>query len=59
MAFEDPGYDAELLAVADWLGVEAVPVPVDDQGIDVDALRASGAGAAVLTPAHQWPTGSC
>ena len=57
VAFEDPGYDAELLAVADWLGVEAVPVPVDDQGIDVDALRASGAGAAVLTPAHQWPTG--
>ena len=57
VAFEDPGYDAELLAVADWLGVEAVPVAVDDQGVDVDALRASGAGAAVLTPAHQWPAG--
>ena len=57
VAFENPGYDAELLAVADWLGVETVPVPVDDQGVDVDALKASGAGAVVLTPAHQWPTG--
>lgn len=57
VAFEDPGYDAELLAVADWLGVETVPVPVDDEGVDVEALKASGAGAVVVTPAHQWPTG--
>jgi GntR family transcriptional regulator/MocR family aminotransferase len=32
-------------------------VPIDDRGIDVAALDASGAGAVVLTPAHQWPTG--
>jgi GntR family transcriptional regulator/MocR family aminotransferase len=32
-------------------------VPVDDQGLDVAALAASGARIAVLTPAHQWPTG--
>ncbi|ROO82961.1 GntR family transcriptional regulator/MocR family aminotransferase [Actinocorallia herbida] len=57
VAFEDPGYDAELLEAAAWLGVEAVPVPVDEEGIDVEALLASGADAAVLTPAHQWPTG--
>ncbi len=57
VAFEDPGYDADLLAAADWLGLETVPVPVDDQGVDVEALRASRAGAVVLTPAHQWPTG--
>ena len=48
VTFEDPGYDAELLAVADWLGVETVPVPVDDEGVDVDALKASGAGAVVF-----------
>jgi GntR family transcriptional regulator/MocR family aminotransferase len=32
-------------------------VPVDDDGIRVDALAASGARAAFLTPAHQFPTG--
>ncbi|HEX6524662.1 MAG TPA: hypothetical protein VF070_32355 [Streptosporangiaceae bacterium] len=26
--------------------------------MDVAALDASGAGAVVLTPAHQWPTGA-
>jgi GntR family transcriptional regulator / MocR family aminotransferase len=34
-----------------------VPVAVDELGIDVSALAASGARVAVLTPAHQWPTG--
>ena len=57
VAFEDPGYDAQLVSAADWLGVQAVPVPVDDEGVDVDKLQTSGAGAVVLTPAHQWPTG--
>ncbi|GAB2857340.1 PLP-dependent aminotransferase family protein [Actinocorallia aurea] len=57
MAVEDPGHSAELLAAAAWIGVETVPVPVDEEGVDVAALLASGAGTAVLTPAHQWPTG--
>jgi GntR family transcriptional regulator/MocR family aminotransferase len=30
---------------------------VDEHGIDVEALAASGARAVVLTPAHQYPTG--
>ncbi|ATL27916.1 PLP-dependent aminotransferase family protein [Streptomyces formicae] len=33
------------------------PVPVDAQGVRVDALRATGAPAVLLTPAHQFPTG--
>ncbi|MEV0598759.1 PLP-dependent aminotransferase family protein [Streptomyces sp. NPDC050315] len=33
------------------------PVPVDDDGVRVDALRATGARAVLLTPAHQFPTG--
>ena len=33
------------------------PVPVDDDGIRVDALAATGARAVLLTPAHQFPTG--
>jgi GntR family transcriptional regulator / MocR family aminotransferase len=33
------------------------PVPVDADGMCVGALRATGAPAALLTPAHQFPTG--
>ena len=57
IAFEDPGAIATMTSAAAWAGIEAVPVPVDGRGIDVTALEASGAQAAVLTPAHQWPTG--
>jgi GntR family transcriptional regulator/MocR family aminotransferase len=56
VAFEDPGYD-DTRAECAAAGVEGVPVAVDDEGIDVDGLDASGARAVVLTPAHQWPTG--
>jgi GntR family transcriptional regulator/MocR family aminotransferase len=38
-------------------GVQAVSVPVDEQGLDVAALEATGARAVVVTPAHQSPTG--
>ncbi len=34
-----------------------VAVPVDDDGLDVAALAASGAEAVLTTPAHQSPTG--
>jgi GntR family transcriptional regulator / MocR family aminotransferase len=57
VACEDPGGIADITAAAHHAGVKAIPVPVDDRGIDVTALDASGAGAVVLTPAHQWPTG--
>jgi GntR family transcriptional regulator/MocR family aminotransferase len=56
VAFEDPGYSDTVDSTA-ALGVETLAVPVDDRGIDVDALDATGARAVVLTPAHQWPTG--
>jgi GntR family transcriptional regulator/MocR family aminotransferase len=57
VAFEDPGYDDTGTFAAEWAGVDLVAVPVDDQGIRVDAMAATGARAVVLTPAHQWPTG--
>ena len=61
VAFEDPGYgsaaiDETIRAVA-GIGLGVVHVPVDDQGIDVTALDASGAQVVVVTPAHQAPTG--
>ncbi|MFB6847168.1 PLP-dependent aminotransferase family protein [Streptomyces sp. NPDC056373] len=53
---EDPGspqHDA-LYAAA---GVAAVPLPLDDEGVALEPLRASGVRAVVVTPAHQFPTG--
>jgi len=57
VAFEDPGYDETVAAATARAGVGACPVPVDELGLRVDALEASAARVAVLTPAHQWPTG--
>ena len=56
VGIEDPG-DRDLDAAAVRAGLEPVPVRVDERGVDVGALSASGAGAVVLTPAHQCPTG--
>jgi GntR family transcriptional regulator/MocR family aminotransferase len=38
-------------------GLRLVPIPVDDDGLDVDALHASDVPAVLVTPAHQYPTG--
>jgi GntR family transcriptional regulator / MocR family aminotransferase len=60
-AFEDPGYGSaqtdESLLGAQAAGLRLVHVPVDELGIDVAALDASGAQVVVVTPAHQSPTG--
>jgi GntR family transcriptional regulator / MocR family aminotransferase len=60
-AFEDPGYGSaetdETMQTAQAAGLRVVHVPVDDLGIDVAALAASGAEVVVVTPAHQAPTG--
>ncbi len=56
IALEDPG-PREHDVIARRAGMDAVPVPVDDHGLDVDRLRGTGARAVLLTPAHQCPTG--
>lgn len=38
-------------------GLETVPLTVDAHGARVEDLPGTGAGAALLTPAHQFPTG--
>ncbi|UGQ09402.1 PLP-dependent aminotransferase family protein [Yinghuangia sp. ASG 101] len=38
-------------------GLPVVAVPVDGDGLDVDALARTGARAVLVTPAHQYPTG--
>jgi GntR family transcriptional regulator/MocR family aminotransferase len=56
IACEDPGW-AQHALVARQAGLEPVPVPVDEQGIEVAALEPSGCEAVVVTASHQFPTG--
>ena len=57
IGLEDPGpRDHDRIARRAGLRVSAVPV--DAEGVRVDDLRASGARAVLLTPAHQCPTGA-
>jgi GntR family transcriptional regulator / MocR family aminotransferase len=56
MGFEDPGH-VDNLKAAEHYGLRAVPMPLDEHGIHVDALAASGARSVLLTPAHQSPSG--
>ena len=56
IALEDPGYPAAYTAAA-LHGRNAVPVPVDGEGMVPEALEASGAGLAYVTPSHQFPLG--
>jgi GntR family transcriptional regulator/MocR family aminotransferase len=56
VGFEDPGY-ADTASSCRPADVQAVPVPVDERGVDVGALDATGVRAVLLSPAHQWPTG--
>lgn len=57
IAVEDPGSLGVRQHLAHW-GMATPPVPVDTAGIRVDHLRATGAPAVLLTPAHQFPTGA-
>jgi GntR family transcriptional regulator / MocR family aminotransferase len=57
VAFEDPGYDETGRIAAGLAGVQLVPVPVDEEGVHVEAIAAAQVQAVVISPAHQWPTG--
>jgi GntR family transcriptional regulator / MocR family aminotransferase len=57
IAVEDPSHP-EQRAVMIQAGLQVIPVPVDEEGIRVEQLRASGADAVVITPAHQFPSGA-
>ncbi|MFC9910839.1 PLP-dependent aminotransferase family protein [Streptomyces sp. NPDC127197] len=56
VAVEDPGSLGTRQHLQNG-GLATPPVPVDDDGVRVDALHASAARAVLLTPAHQFPTG--
>jgi GntR family transcriptional regulator/MocR family aminotransferase len=56
IAVEDPGSLGARTQLTHW-GLNPVPVPVDGKGLRVAALRRADARVALLTPAHQFPTG--
>ena len=55
-ALEDPGY-VRLTHLYQANGVEVRHVPLDGQGVRMDALASSGSGVVHLMPSHQFPTG--
>ena len=57
IAVEDPG-DADGRTAVGRHGLATVPLPVDEGGISIEALRRSDADAVFLTPAHHYPTGA-
>jgi GntR family transcriptional regulator/MocR family aminotransferase len=56
VAMEDPGFWLHRMVLR-HNAIEPIPVPIDDDGLDVAALADSGATAVLATPAHQSPTG--
>jgi GntR family transcriptional regulator / MocR family aminotransferase len=57
IALEDPA-QPDLSTIVSAAGMSMVRVPVDDQGLIADRLEETGAQAVIVTPAHQFPTGS-
>jgi GntR family transcriptional regulator/MocR family aminotransferase len=58
IAVEDPSAEDDVRPLAAAAGLDVVGVPVDSNGIRVDVLDRTEADAVLLTPSHQWPTGS-
>jgi GntR family transcriptional regulator/MocR family aminotransferase len=56
VAVEDPGYE-RVAAALRTAGAAVLPVPVDDEGLDVGALP-DRLDAVYCTPAHQYPLGA-
>ena len=56
--FEDPGY-FQARQLLEGVGIRLAAVPVDDQGLRVDAgmTHAANARCALVTPSHQSPLG--
>ncbi|MEV0670974.1 PLP-dependent aminotransferase family protein [Mycobacterium sp. NPDC050441] len=57
IAVEDPGFAFHREAIVNT-GLRALPVPVDDDGLDVDRLTELDVGAVLVAPAHSYPTGA-
>lgn len=57
VATEDPSHEEQREAIR-AAGLKVVTVPVDEKGLVVERLERTDANAVLVTPAHQFPTGS-
>ncbi|HDR7435816.1 TPA: PLP-dependent aminotransferase family protein [Bacillus anthracis] len=53
---ENPGFH-RIPAMIQSSGFPVHPIPLDDKGIHISALRESGSNVAYVTPSHQFPLG--
>lgn len=56
VAVENPAYMRAARIFASG-GYEIIPVSLDENGMQIDGLKESGAQIAYITPSHQFPTG--
>lgn len=56
IALEDPSHP-DIRRIISEAGLVPVPVPVDEDGLQVDAVEGTRAQAVVVSPAHQNPMG--
>ncbi|AIQ44705.1 transcriptional regulator [Paenibacillus sp. FSL R7-0273] len=56
LAIEDPGYHL-LPSAFRRNGYEIIPVPLEEDGLDVEKLRSSRTSAVYISPSHQFPCG--
>ncbi|TVX99737.1 PLP-dependent aminotransferase family protein [Cohnella terricola] len=56
VAIEDPGYDGVRTVLVNH-DRDIIPIPIEADGLNVEAVQRSGAGAVYLTPSHQFPIG--
>ncbi|OBA88646.1 hypothetical protein A5662_24960 [Mycobacteriaceae bacterium 1482268.1] len=57
IAVEDPGFGFHREAISNT-GLKVVPIPVDDDGLDVERLADHSIDAVLVAPAHSYPTGA-
>jgi GntR family transcriptional regulator / MocR family aminotransferase len=57
VAVEDPGFGFHREAIAN-AGLQVLPIPVDDNGLDVARLAEHDIAAVLVAPAHSYPTGA-
>jgi GntR family transcriptional regulator / MocR family aminotransferase len=55
-ALENPGFHRTKITLQD-LGVHTIPIPLDENGINIKQLKNTEANVVYVTPSHQFPYG--
>jgi GntR family transcriptional regulator/MocR family aminotransferase len=56
VAIEDPGY-SRFYTMLKKMELDVRPIPLDEEGIDIQQIETSQARFVFVTPSHQFPTG--